>query len=373
MANCPKPCHQTAAEFFFAIPFSGRALPRYLRPVLHLRHLLWPFALVYGAVVALRNLLFDLGVLPSRSFDVPLISVGNLETGGTGKSPLVLHICGLLLQRGLRVAVLSRGYGRTTKGFVLVDEQCGAKEVGDEPLQAKLRYPQLTVAVCENRCKGIDVLMDSIAPDVIVLDDAFQHRWVHPSLQIITTPSAVPFWQNHLLPVGSLRETVSGAKRAQAVVVMGAFAFKQEDAFAADVFRCEAIAATPVHFFGNETPLLPSSGVLVLAGIANAQRFLHTAQSQFQVIESQFYPDHHPFSAADMLRLLHRFHSFGTAISALLTTEKDAARLRHSPHLALLKDIPCYYLPIHLQWKDNDAERFQNLILHHAPTHTRNH
>jgi len=360
-------------EYFFTNPLSEQALPRYLRPVRHLRHLLWPFALTYGAVMALRNWLFDLGVLPSRSFDVPVISVGNLEAGGTGKSPLVLHICELLLQRGLRVAVLSRGYGRSTKGFFLVNEKSTADQVGDEPLQAKLRHPQLTVAVCEDRCQGIDTLISGHAPEVIVLDDAFQHRWVRPSLQIITTPSAVPFWQDHLLPVGSLREAVSGAKRAQALVVTGSSSFRHTDVFAGDVFRYEAIAASPVHFCGERKQLLHSDKVLVLAGIAHPERVLASVQAQFKVVESQFYPDHHRFDAQDMQRLHDRFHSFGTAVSAVLITEKDAARLRHSPHLTLLKDIPIYYLPINVQWKDNDAQRFHHLILHHAPADTRDH
>ena len=162
------------------------------------RHLLWPFAIVYGIFVWLRNRLFDFGVLPSKEFAVPIICVGNLETGGTGKSPLVNYVVQVLANNGRSVAVLSRGYGRLTKGFRLVSVSSLASEVGDEPLQLKRRLPKVNVAVCENRVQGIEKLLaSSQKPDVIVMDDGFQHRWVKPSLSILVTPSRNPFWKNY--------------------------------------------------------------------------------------------------------------------------------------------------------------------------------
>lgn len=337
----------------------------------YLRHMLWPIAIIYGAIVAFRNLLFDVGILSSKSFKVPIISIGNLEMGGTGKSPLVLYICKLLLDKGVNVAVLSRGYGRKSSGFLFVDKTNSSTEVGDEPLQVKHRFPGATVAVCERRREGIERLlaMDS-PPDVIVLDDAFQHRWVKPSLSILTTPASFPFWKNYLFPVGSLREWTFGAKRANALVLTGSFEEEENVPFDGAVFHCQASIQDIVHFSGKNIDLKKDDVVVLLSGIAHPERFVQSATSHFTILETQLHADHHEFTQEDMKRLLQLFHSFGVLKKAVLITEKDAARLRNSSHLELLKETPVYVAQIGLNWKANDEQRFNQILLHHAESNT---
>lgn len=343
----------------------------YLRPVTALRHLLWPFALLYGAAVRLRNLLFDVGVWRSERFDVPVISVGNLEAGGTGKSPLVLHICGHLLARDMRVAMLSRGYGRRSTGFVLAEEHSGTADVGDEPLQAKLRFPVLTVAVCENRAQGIRRLLSmDPRPEVIVLDDAFQHRWVAPSLSILTTPSARPFWRGHLLPVGTLREGSDGASRAQVLVLTGEGGTEGEVPFAGPVFRMK-MGITAVRPVNGTPELQDGDRVLLCSGIANPDRFRATVESRFEVAGHLIHPDHHVFSRADILALRDAFHSFGPSVKGIIITGKDAARLHRGPHRDIIEPLPLHMLIISSVWHGTDGEDFNRIIDEHVGTDKR--
>lgn len=329
------------------------------------RHLLWPVAWLYGAAVALRNLMFDIGLLRSTSFDLPVISVGNLEMGGTGKSPLVLHVCQVLLEQGMSVALLSRGYGRSSRGFLVVDEKGTASDLGDEPMQAKLRFPDLTVAVCESRAEGVRRLLSAQnAPEVIVLDDAFQHRWVMPSLSLLITPGAEPFWHNSLFPVGSLREWASGAQRADALVLAG-----RCDGivpFSGPVFRLGAHRSEPQPFINSQEPLKHGDRVLLMSGIARPWRFRESAAQVFQVLEHQAHPDHHRFTKHDIIALRDAFHSFDPPPSAVVITEKDAARLHNGPFIPMLEGMPVFTLRIFLEWEDNDETEFNQLILKHA-------
>jgi len=337
-----------------------------------LRHLLWPIALAYGAVVWLRNRLFDIGLLHAQRFDVPIISVGNLEMGGTGKSPLVLELCAMLRREGLEVALLSRGYGRRSSGFHLVNGAGTAAEFGDEPMQAKLRIPDLTVAVCESRGEGIRRLMSADRPpQVIVLDDAFQHRWVRPSLSILITSGAEPFWRNSLFPVGSLREWASGAERADALVIAGS----NSDAvpFGGPVFRIAALRSEPRPFHGCLAPLGKGDRVVLLSGIARPSRFRETAGQAFSVVAHHVHPDHHFFTEKDMIALRDAFHSFDPPAKAVLITDKDAARLHNGSLISVLNGIPVFSLRIFMDWEDdNDEAELNQLILRHARTDKRN-
>lgn len=339
----------------------------YLRPVRYVRHLFWPLALPFMAVTAFRNLMFDLGLLRSKTFPVPIICVGNLEVGGSGKSPLVLHIAKTLRSHRLQVAILSRGYGRSGSGFLLVSEGSTAQEVGDEPLQAKLRLPDVMVAVCADRQVGITRLMQlDSPPHVIVMDDGFQHRWVRPSFSVVTTPASLPFWCNFHLPVGTLRESSSGSKRADALVITGCEDLLDPDFFHGPVFHVGHSAGQPVHFSGSVAELAPSDKIVLLSGIARPERFYNSANGTYSVLAHERYPDHHMFTHADMLRLRDVFHRFGPDTKAVLITEKDAARLRHSAYLNCLENIPVYVLPIGLVWESDDEKRFNQLILSNA-------
>jgi len=338
-----------------------------------LRHLLWPFALLYGAGVAVRGWLFDRGILRSEGFKVPVICVGNLETGGTGKSPLVLHICALLAERGHRVALLSRGYGRSGTDFRWVTPESTVGEVGDEPLQARLRLGDgVRVAVCADRVQGIRAILgERPSADVIVLDDAFQHRHVRPSLSILVTPSERPFWRNHLLPVGSLRDLPSAASRADALILMGNGPVNGAMPFAGRVFSASVAGGAPVHFLGEKTTLAEGDGVLLLSGIARPQRFNGMAGKRFNILGHSSFSDHHVFTADELRALRERFLSFGSHAKAILTTEKDAARLRNDPERRMLGDVPVFFLPIALE-PDDDLQNLHHFITDHVERDKRN-
>ncbi|MCB9191938.1 MAG: tetraacyldisaccharide 4'-kinase [Flavobacteriales bacterium] len=329
------------------------------------RHLLWPFAVLYGLGVWFRNRLFDLGILPSKQFDVPVICVGNLEAGGTGKSPVVLYILQLLSENGLSVAMLSRGYGRKTKGFRLVSETDLVTDVGDEPLQAKLRFPNLTVAVCEDRVKGIEQLLSlESRPDVMVMDDGFQHRWVKPSFSLLVTRGGFPFWKNHLLPVGALREAKTEKNRADALVVIGEDSV--EIPFQGKSFQAKIEFSDVIQISGDEMDASELDSVVLISGIANSLRFEQLAKQKLSVLEHVKFSDHHNYTALDLQSLRKKLDSFGATAQAVVTTEKDAARLKNSSLLNELGQTPVFYLPIDISFDANDKQKFDHMILEHG-------
>lgn len=332
------------------------------------RHLLWPFAILYGIVVTVRNLLFDFGILPSKEFDVPVICVGNLETGGTGKSPLVSYLVRMLLQRGKKVAVISRGYGRKTTGFRIVETGSQAVDVGDEPLQLKRRYPEALVAVCENRVKGIEQLLARESkPDFVVMDDGFQHRWVKPSFSILVTSANFAFYDNFLLPVGTLREPVRSTNRADTYVFtsVGPDVDGNSDVFN-NIYLTEFLIGNFIQISGDKEELSSDAGIVAFSGIANAVRFEETVQTKFEVLEHVSFPDHHNYTVADIQKLRKKIDSFGAAVDAVITTEKDAVRLMNSPLLSEFGEIPVYYLPIDIGFLFDKGPEFEKLILQHG-------
>jgi tetraacyldisaccharide 4'-kinase len=292
-----------------------------LRAVLF-RVLSWGF----GLGTALRNYLYDRGILASTSFNLPVICVGNLSVGGSGKTPHVEHIVKMLL-KDWSVVVLSRGYGRKTKGFVWADSNSTPESIGDEPFMyfKKLNVP---VAVCEKRVLGVkEILSRQATTQVIVMDDGFQHRAISPSLKIVVTEFARPFFEDRLMPLGRLRESISNLKRAQALVVS-----KCPDSLNA-AQKAEFIAKTkanmPVFFSkirylearNSEGQVLDKgSAVLLICGIAKADLFIEYAEKNFQVAEKKTFADHFAYTTSHLA-------SFGKIKLPILTTEKDFTKL----------------------------------------------
>lgn len=348
-------------------------------------------AFPYGAVMALRNILFDQGILRSTRFNLPIICIGNLSLGGTGKTPHAEMLVRLLHKWGLRVATLSRGYGRQTHGFRKVAVCQSAQECGDEPWQMQQSLGQATECyVCEDRVAGINQILADYAdgqaqPDVIVLDDAFQHRYVAAGLYILLTDYARLYTDDYVIPAGRLREWRSGARRANIIIVTKC---------PADLSReeCQRIARhlcpTPhqrIFFssiaYGQLRPFLPDtcnaqahpSSALALSGIAKAEPFVSEVRRRFEKVEVLSFGDHHNFSSKDLAEI----HRRAERTDCVVTTAKDAARLaalREQLSPWLLQRL--YVLPIHVELLHQDSlspsETFYQTIHDYVTNHSRN-
>jgi tetraacyldisaccharide 4'-kinase len=337
------------------------------------RLLLLPFSFLYSLILQIRNALYDNGVLASYTPDLPVICIGNLALGGTGKTPHTEYLIRLLKESN-QVATLSRGYGRNTKGFLYVTENSTANQAGDEPLQFKKKFrDEVIVAVDENRKEGILKLCAAQpAPDVILLDDAFQHRQVKAGFNILLTSCSRPYPQDFVLPAGNLREPRSGAKRADIVIVTKCPESLSEQE--QDNFR-RAIPGKVLFFsyirYGNLISLadgteraLPKgeSKTLLLSGIADNGPLKHYLRQHSSGLEVLEFPDHHDYSADDLIKLRTVFESMSEKNNIIVTTEKDAMRLRQPENLNLLINLPIYYVPIYIEFKGDDSLEFHKLI-----------
>ena len=346
---------------------SSKALPGLLRK------LLFPFALVYWLVVGVRNWLFDKKILPSTSFALPVICVGNLSTGGTGKSPMVEYLIRLLHPR-FKVATLSRGYKRRTKGYALAGEGSTALDIGDEPMQFHLKFPDVPVAVGEERIYAIPQLLhDRPETQAIILDDAFQHRAVKAGLNIMLTSWPNIFTRDFYLPTGNLRDIKSSYKRAQVIIVTkcpATLTAAQRTAIIEEikplpdqsVFFTSVEYGDPYHITSKEeTRLDTQAGSLVVTGIANPEplkSYLATKTKEFAVLE---FPDHHIFTIDDLKAIRKRFRMMQSTPKIILTTEKDAVRL--VKFRAELSDLPIYVIPVRHHFLFSEEGQFNELVV----------
>ncbi|WP_069660747.1 tetraacyldisaccharide 4'-kinase [Arcticibacter eurypsychrophilus] len=347
----------------------------------YLRLFLLPFSCLYGLIGIIRNFAYQTGLFSSRRFDVSVISIGNLAIGGAGKSPMAEYIIRLLSKK-YRVAVLSRGYGRTTKGYRLVSSDDSTLQVGDEPLQFKKKFPAITVAVCEKRVYGIEQLQDN--HDVIILDDAFQHRAVVPGLSLLLfdyTSLDSPFI---VLPAGNLREPFMGRKRADILVITKSpEAISDEDRKRA-INRVKPFQHQQVFFsylkYGDLLPLYHGDNmalasldnsytIYLLTGIANPMPLLDKLASVRGKIRHYDYPDHHPFSRKNISKLAEDFSMDAGHRKIIITTEKDVQRLRSVSLHGILEELPVYCIPIHAEIHPIDNEYFNSIIRKYVKQH----
>lgn len=296
-----------------------------------LRKIAFPFSLLYGLVVYLRNLCYDTGVFPSRSFDTPTICIGNLSTGGTGKTPMIEWIL-KNLSGDVKMAVLSRGYKRRTRGFLIADPALTPEETGDEPLQIARKFPQTTVAVDGNRCRGILRLEERVAPEIILLDDAFQHRKVRARLNVLLTSFSNLYIDDWYLPTGNLRDHRGQAQRAQVIVVTKCPPTLDEEGRRKITHRLRPRPGQRVLFsyldYGDkimgttETLHLKDIGkreVLLVTAIADPGPLLENLRKKGINIRHRNFPDHHYFTEREI-------REFNEA-ALVLTTEKDFTRM----------------------------------------------
>jgi tetraacyldisaccharide 4'-kinase len=343
----------------------------------YLRLLLLPFSVLYGIVVLMRNILYDTGIFKSVGFEIPVICVGNLVVGGSGKSPVTEYLVSLLGNK--RIAILSRGYGRNTKGFIIADQTATAETIGDEPMQFYTKFPAVTVAVCEDRVKGIGLLQAD--HDLVILDDAFQHRAVKPGFSILLFEyQKLQSWQ-FLLPAGNLREPFWGYKRANALLVTKA----PLETAVGQRLQCERKfndeAKENLFFSGlaygqlidllssEEKPLRDISAgttIFLLTGIANPRPLVAYLGQYSQNIRHYNYPDHYNFKPEDIKKLVRLFNQEPSADKLIITTEKDAQRLRSNVLKELLLNLSVFYLPVKIALQDEDKATFDQKILNYV-------
>lgn len=333
-----------------------------------IRKLLYPFSLIYGLITSLRNLAYDKGWLTSTEFDTPIIAVGNLSVGGTGKTPMIEYLV-RLFHGSLRMAVLSRGYGRKTKGYILADKQSTSIQIGDESLQFFRKFDQLTVAVDENRVNGVEHLLKlTEAPDLILLDDAYQHRKIKAGLYILMTSFDKLYCNDLVLPAGDLREPSVGAKRADLIVVSKCPEDLSKQGMERIIKDLKILPGQEVFFttieysekiYGSRNTLslaaLASMNVLLVTGIAKPkplEEFLEKCGVEYRHLE---FPDHHDISDKDLDRIRDEVKSLDHENSVVLTTEKDYVRS------FIDSELPIYYLPIRMIFLERE-EKFMKLI-----------
>ena len=341
------------------------------------RILLYPVALLYGAIVWLRNKLYDAKFFSSIEFSVPVITVGNLSTGGTGKTPHVEYLI-RLLQYQYRVATMSRGYKRHTQGFLIADNHTNALRIGDEPMQYHMKYPEIVVSVAEERMIGIPALLQRRPDvDVILLDDAYQHRSVKAGLTIVITDYSKPFYKDHVLPFGNLRESKNSYKRAN-VIIVSKCPLDLQEAQAKSIM--ESIAPlpnqrvfftgigydTPYNFITREPIDIRGKNILLVCAIARPEPLEAFLKNNSDSVHTLSYQDHHYFVTPDLEEIKETYDNWQVANKIILTTEKDAARLQL--HLDKLRawDITIAVLPIAVHVLLNKGHEFDAGVLQYV-------
>lgn len=357
---------------------------------------LLPFSWLYGFGVGFRNMLFEMGILKSRSYTVPVISVGNITVGGTGKTPHVEYLIRLLKDKA-NVAVLSRGYKRKSHGFVLADAETPMKMIGDEPYQMKQKFPDITVAVDSKRTRGIDHLIGGEAGkdiDVVLLDDAFQHRYVKPGINILLVDYHRLIIYDELLPAGRLREPVKSKDRADIVIItkcpwnlkpmefrvitkaMKLYPYQQ-------LFFSTHEYEMPIAVFPEEQGKLRASetldslaslqdkNVLLLTGIGSPEQMKHDMEQMTDHVTPLTFSDHHDFKQKDIVAINEAFAALPEP-KVIITTEKDATRLAVLEELSSEVKQHLYKLPIYIQIMQDQEELFNQAILGYVRKNSKN-
>lgn len=357
----------------------------------HIKKWLLPLSWLYGIIVFFRNKLFDCNILKQKSYPIPVICIGNITVGGTGKTPHTEYLIELLSSQ-YRIAVLSRGYKRKTSGFILASKDSTAIEIGDEPYQIKSKFPNIQVAVDSKRQRGIENLLalpEKKRPEVILLDDAFQHRYVKPSFTVLLTDYNRLMTFDKMLPAGRLREPAHHAEKANIVIVtkcptnlnpLNQRILSKE----LQVYPYQCLFFTSFQYglltpvFGNQQDQHPlafasDKDVLIVTGIANPKPFHRKIRRVVKKAATSVYSDHHEFTQKDINDIVAKVEAMGDKPKMVIVTEKDAARLKSFPNLdESLKKI-LYFLPIQVAFvNEHDQETFNHKITEHVRENTSN-
>lgn len=348
---------------------------------------LLPFSWIYGSIVRFRNWLFDMGLKKSKSFSIPIISVGNITVGGSGKTPHVEYLIRLLHDKA-KIAVLSRGYKRKSHGYVLAEESTTMPEIGDEPFQMHQKFSDIYVAVDAKRARGIENLQNDEATkdvDVVLLDDAFQHRYVKPGINILLVDYHRLIIYDKMLPAGRLREPLSGKNRADIVIITKCPKDLKPMEFrvltkAMDLYPFQKLYFTSIDY---DTPKgvfeekqieldkLQDYHVLLLTGIASPKQMEHDLKPMTKDITNLSFGDHHSFKGKDINRINDAFESMPEP-RIIITTEKDAVRLRETEGLYEKVKANMYELPIKVSFMLDQQDNFNEKIISYVRKNSRN-
>jgi tetraacyldisaccharide 4'-kinase len=352
---------------------------------------LYPFSLLYGLITAVRNFLYDSGVLKSEEFNIPVICVGNLAAGGTGKTPHTEHLVNLLKDE-FNVAVLSRGYKRKTRGFRIAGADSLVSDIGDEPLQMSLKFPGIVIAVDSDRIRGVHgILREKPETNVIILDDGFQHRRITPGFSILLSAYDRLMINDHMLPYGNLRESKKNMRRADIILITKSpesvsaiqrrIVVKEINKFPyQNLYFTSVTYGDPRPVFEGNYPspgifdarLTNDTGIVLVTGIADPgplEDYIK-ARSSEQAIFS--FGDHHRFRERDIEKITNAWYSLKSGRKFLVTTEKDAVRLREFANFAEPIRPASFYIPVGILFLNDDREEFDNLITDYVRKNKRN-
>lgn len=357
----------------------------------HRNILLYPFSLLYGAITGFRNFLYNSDILHSQEFSIPVICVGNLTVGGTGKTPHCEYLINLLKDK-FNVALLSRGFKRKTSGFLIANPGMSPHDIGDEPLQICRKFPVITVAVDRNRINGVKaVLQERPGTEVIILDDGFQHRKIKPGYSILLTDFSRMIIKDHMLPYGELRESLKNMDRADIIIItktppdispIQRRIIVKETAMAPwqNLYFTSIGYDEPVPVFttGSTSNNIFKSGkkedrgILLVTGIARAEMIKeYLGKFAAEIIHLEF-SDHHNFSENDISRISESFDKLLQPDKYVITTEKDAVRLREFVNIADALKSSFFYIPIGIEFFNDDRNEFDNLIIEYVRKNKRN-
>jgi len=351
--------------------------------------LLLPLAVLYGLVVFFRNKLYDFKVIKSEEFQIPVISVGNITVGGTGKTPHTEYLIRLLKDE-YKIAFLSRGYKRKTRNFIVATEQSTANMIGDEPLQIKRKFPELMVAVDRKRANGIHKLIENVPNlDIVLLDDAYQHRSVTPGINILLIDYSRPLKGDWLLPYGRLRESSSEKKRADIIIVSKTprnslvmerhlFQYNIKAQPHQTIYFTTISYGEPLPVFDNKSQTNKydltdkNLSILLITGIAEPSLLIQEVSSRFKKVIPLIYPDHHSFTKEDLSTILTQFSLIPVEEKVILTTEKDVSRFLPFAEDTDISTKAWYYIPIKMEFLANEEEQFNHQIIHYVKKNSRN-
>lgn len=317
--------------------------------------------------ITLRHWMFDCKLIKSQNFKTPIICVGNITVGGTGKTPTAEMIVGYMKQY-YKVAVLSRGYGRRTKGYLEVKTTSSYRDVGDEPLQIKLKYPDALVVVCEKRTEAIHRI-EAEHPEInlIVMDDGFQHRYVEPRINVVIVDSTRPYYEDDYLPAGTLRDKPESLDRAHYFIVtkcpvdmspldQRVWRMNLHKIAYQRVYFTRVIPTPPVAQFPTQNVLNEGDEVIVMSGIGNPKAFISDVKRKYNVVGTITFPDHHVYSVSDIERIVAKLEKHPKAM--LLTTEKDTVKLRRSRRVPDIMRERLFYQPVQVEFLEGSDVDF---------------